>query len=65
MAANRLLTAKQIRQIIREEVQLIVEREILKLRISLLPIVSEKEQKEIENMFGGFLEKKEGKKSFL
>jgi len=52
MSTQSSLTVKQFRKIIREEVQDIVEREILKLRISLLPFVSEKEQKEIERMFG-------------
>lgn len=52
MAIRRSLTARQLREIIREEVQGIVEREILKLRISLLPFVSGREQKEIEKMFG-------------
>ena len=59
MSTPRSLTARQLRTIIREEVQGIVEREILKLRVSLLPFVSETEQKEIERMFGKKPEREE------
>jgi len=61
MSTRHSLTVRQFREIIREEVQSIVEREILKLRISLLPFVSEREQKEIERMFG----KKPGKEEVV
>jgi hypothetical protein len=59
MSTQSVLTTRQLRKIIREEVQGIVEREILKLKISLLPHVSEKEQREIERMFGKKPEKGE------
>jgi len=52
MSTMLSLTARQFRKIIREEVQGIVGKELLKLRISLLPFVSEREQREIEKMFG-------------
>jgi hypothetical protein len=48
----RSISSAQMREIVREEVQKIVEKELLKLRISLLPLVSDEEQDEIEKMFG-------------
>ena len=48
----RSISSEQMREIIREEVQKIVVKEILKLRISLMPFVSDEEQEEIEKMFG-------------
>jgi hypothetical protein len=46
------ISVEEIKGIIREVVGEIVRNEILKLRISLLPFVSEEEQEEIEEMFG-------------
>jgi hypothetical protein len=46
------ITIEEIKGIIREVVEDVVRNEILKLRISLLPFVSEEEQEEIEEMFG-------------
>ena len=46
------ISVEEIKGIIREVVEEIVRNEILKLRISLLPFVSEEEQEEIEEMFG-------------
>ena len=46
------ISVEEIKGIIREVVEEVVRNEILKLRISLLPFVSEEEQEEIEEMFG-------------
>ncbi|WP_022853031.1 hypothetical protein [Thermodesulfatator atlanticus] len=46
------LTIEEIKQIIKEVVEEVVRKEILNLRISLLPTVSDEEQKEIEESFG-------------
>ncbi|MBE0517557.1 MAG: hypothetical protein IBX41_09295 [Methanophagales archaeon] len=59
MSVQKSLTTEQFRRIIREEVQRIIDKEILKLRLSLLPLVSEKEQSEIEKMFGKKPKKKD------
>ena len=46
------ITIEDLKGIIKEVVEEVVRNEILKLRISLLPFVSEEEQEEIEEMFG-------------
>ena len=46
------ITIEEIKKIIKEVVEEVVREEILKLRISLLPFVSDEEEKEIEKMFG-------------
>ena len=49
---ERSMTIEEFRKVIKEVVEEIVRKEILSLRISLLPFVSGKEQEEIERMFG-------------
>ena len=49
---ERSVTIEEFRKVIKEVVEEIVRKEILSLRISLLPFVSNKEQEEIERMFG-------------
>ncbi len=48
----KTINETKLRKIIREEVQKVLEEEFVKIRISLLPYVSDKEQREIEKMFG-------------
>jgi len=49
---ERSITVDEFRKVVKEVVEEVVRKEILNLRISLLPFVSNKEQKEIEKMFG-------------
>jgi len=49
---ERSITVDEFRKVVKEVVEEVVKKEILNLRISLLPFVSNKEQKEIEKMFG-------------
>ena len=46
------ITIEEVREVIKEVVEEVVRKEMLKLRISLLPFVSDEEQKELEEMFG-------------
>ncbi|MCD6362458.1 MAG: hypothetical protein J7M13_00425 [Synergistetes bacterium] len=50
--AKHDITIEEIRGVVREIVEEVVKSEILKLRISLLPFVSDEEEREIEEMFG-------------
>ena len=46
------IPVEEIKVIVKEVVEEVVRKEILKLRISLLPFVSDEEEEEIERMFG-------------
>lgn len=45
-------TEEQLRLIIREEVSTILKKEFMKLRLMMIPVISQEEQKEIENLYG-------------
>jgi len=50
--AEEILTLNELRKVVKEVVEEVVRKEILNLRISLLPYVSDEEQKEIESACG-------------
>ena len=45
-----VLEEKKLRKIIREEIQNVFDKELMKLRLLLVPEVSEEEQKDIEKI---------------
>ena len=45
-------TEDQLRLIIREEISSILKKEFMKLRLIMVPGISTKEQKEIEELYG-------------
>jgi hypothetical protein len=47
-----VISEEKIRSIVREEIKSALDEFLMKLRLELLPYVSEKEQKEIENLYG-------------
>jgi len=47
-----VISEEKIRSIVREEIKSALDELLMKLRLELLPYVSEKEQKEIENLYG-------------
>lgn len=52
MATNITLTESKLRNLFRETFKEVLLIEFMKLRADLLPFVSEKEQKEIEKLYG-------------
>jgi hypothetical protein len=46
------MTIEEFKGVIKEVVEEVVRKEILNLRVSLLPFVSDEEQEEVEKMFG-------------
>ncbi len=50
--AKHDITIEEIKGVVKEVVEEVVKKEILKLRVSLLPFVSDEEEREIEEMFG-------------
>ena len=47
-----ILTEKRLKSIVKEGVREIFEQELMKLRALALPEISEREQQDIENLFG-------------
>lgn len=46
------LTKKEIKALVKESVREVLSQELMKFRVLLLPKVSEKEQKDIEKLYG-------------
>jgi len=49
---NLNATEEQLRLIIREELTNALKKEFMKVRLTLIPEISRKEQKEIEDLYG-------------
>jgi hypothetical protein len=47
-----VLTKKEIKAVVKESVREVLSQELMKFRALLLPKVSEKEQKDIEKLYG-------------
>jgi hypothetical protein len=50
--ANITIPKKELKTVIKESVREVLNQELMKFRALLLPLISEKEQKDIERRYG-------------